>query len=1722
MAFIVLLMICFARIGFCADFNNGLNVNLQEFSYEGMKSGGSEGGGVHILANKEGRKVTIKCSPDKAHMKEEIIADALYNVLGVPVPKMMVLKELPDSPQFSSIKSKCPMGPYRVSEFVDGVVPRLEEGCLKLYFLPDAFLANRDARKPDNLILKDREYYHIDNGGSLRFRSIGGRKDAVDWSPLLIPERNTFLDHDGHNAYGSFSDRELIPYAERIYKKRGLLFETLYSLFNVLEVPLIDQQALDAFIRERLKVLDLFSHPEDTFLANEDESLISLMAGGAFIIDPETNSVLLGQRKSSQPTVDYTWCTLGGKADFGADQGLAHAVSREIFEESNGLINLSDRDLIKSPSHDLVRWDQRFRQYFVKHPLVQAEKLNHALKEAKSGTSAEYHQFKWVPIKDLLDPDTLASKGTKPYQPFLELLRLGQVKKILKNIASKKKFKGIHTQSTVYAIKEPEKIQLFDVNRTKEHITASAEKGLAQTVLHKAILTDELAKSPKVQEFSDSPEPTGHPYGINGPITEDNPFPYTPSEGYLRFYLEENYVPVKNLSSLEDTYRQNINRFFQKNPRAFQGVTMDEPFKERLVSILLEERKKGADVDVFYHGCDGNTGYLYDIFTELRQLLRGQFSKDTKILRALDEAFAGVETAGDFVARFTKDGFFSGNYSKDTSRGHHYADSGISANATLFGSPDTSGSCTLSYFFHSHSAQPIDVQRFIDYLNAFLPGLHIDKDRYWRLFEKVMGTKPDTDGRLLQMFIDHTKVDTLAYAAKPGGAPVYVMGEGDRTSHLSSYYERLKHTPELVSDMLTKEGGDKFSPNDLQVRIFLKPELTHDPKVMKTVTYHRGISITPEKVDRLKKELRFLLADDLSRWMQRKTKHSDDLFYKGSEGSKVHFDEQYKEVFGRTPTYHDQTLNDQLTRINSTKDRVLLVNLLKDHSLEELLVTPILDNDSYRTRETKTLLQNPWLWGDDSPIVPAELDQASISLLNRPKISLELKEPLIKLVLERTFGYAANRVVLSEGRLDKNAVMPKVLDCIVNQIIHFDKTTGQDPLIPSRYVGYVTPFLEGHEAYKKQIFHFLEPSFKFKIFASPEDIDFIYNIRFFVVQSLDVHYPYLQSIMQTLISGLSGVSFQAEKVIDSISVLYDHFRNDSSVKEEGLFKLYDEEILKALTEAISYDGFHDPLDIAIFVGKKFSTSFKEMKISPEFIPFKEKAISLLIEKAAYSLNGGEDIIDALFPLAEPDEFRMLFPKVLKSVSKGVRFKLIRHLSQKPLDDDMIYDLLNCSLDSDTQKRLLSDTSKALMERIKTPKASHLTNIQSKLEKFLLADDQSVLTDEDLANEIVRGHINPLYLTHNVISILTQTYIVRNSNWSEFLKFLESLPDQGRQIVWNEEIFKRNLRHKGINKTEDNIDMLNKIKVLPNSNNLGNVIVGFVDGVFSGYSLPTKLELLLSVVIDMPEAEPYLKKWVGAFMTNALRASKNIKESYDALKQFPKLNPIIDGVVMDLIVSGKRLEDSQIDSLFLLLNPEDKIKVFPKVLARLKQTTEYWNPIGRGKLIKTWVESSSLENFSNELLDLSLECDEKLYAFSDTSKELMKRIKTPKEGLLPDMQRRLEKVLLASLSMSSVEKINEIINEPSCVPYLTDNVVNKLVKLFIESKWYEPNKPLSWDSLLGFLGTFPRPIVWDENVLKTIKGFKENSKHPGKTERWREFFDKIKQFPNAEIFNEMDS
>lgn len=425
--------------------------------------GGS--GGVYILAAGQ-NKYTMKFSKDLSHFQEEVLADKLYSVLGVSTPQFVVVNNFSQlSTEIQMIIKYVPF--VRIAEFIqkDGDSAAQYEDLLQSHFeehfVIDAFMANRDANKEGNNILHAGKIYRIDNGGSLRNRAIGkkkGTKRSDAWDAYLLPELKSLIKFNP-TLYKNITELMIHEQAKAILAKVVEIADAFHIVAASIAMDADAREHLAKMLAHRFHMLEMILHPGVSYPADLHRPVSALTGAGTFLICDidKVPHVLLGARRSAHAENDYKWASLGGKGDFGKDKSFVEIASRELYEETMGLVDLR-RDYDNASFHDFLHEDYLFRQYFLfvsgclDAGRILTNELPHSLRHNEHVGKKEYHAFQWFPVallRNATPEGTFGPKGEQTYHAFTALLHIDRVQAILRAIVEHSAFpEPKHAQST--------------------------------------------------------------------------------------------------------------------------------------------------------------------------------------------------------------------------------------------------------------------------------------------------------------------------------------------------------------------------------------------------------------------------------------------------------------------------------------------------------------------------------------------------------------------------------------------------------------------------------------------------------------------------------------------------------------------------------------------------------------------------------------------------------------------------------------------------------------------------------------------------------------------------------------------------------------------------------------------------------------------------------------------------------------------------------------------------------------------------------------------------------------------------------------------------------------------------------------------------------------------------------------------------------------------------
>lgn len=218
-----------------------------------------------------GRQFVWKMGNSPEHLQEEMLADAAYQALGVPVPKFRAYQT--------------PGGPVKLSEFIEGrslddvlaaggaEADRVRQE-LQKHLAADALLANWDVlgMAQDNvLIANDGTVYRIDNGGSLRFRAQGQAKGNA-WNDY--PQELWSLRKFNPDVFGDLRFSDLVKQIDAI-DEAALTRVLPADVMNTVSGRLREMQRITG-IAKTLEADDW----NDSYISRFTEHAIGLRAAG--------------------------------------------------------------------------------------------------------------------------------------------------------------------------------------------------------------------------------------------------------------------------------------------------------------------------------------------------------------------------------------------------------------------------------------------------------------------------------------------------------------------------------------------------------------------------------------------------------------------------------------------------------------------------------------------------------------------------------------------------------------------------------------------------------------------------------------------------------------------------------------------------------------------------------------------------------------------------------------------------------------------------------------------------------------------------------------------------------------------------------------------------------------------------------------------------------------------------------------------------------------------------------------------------------------------------------------------------------------------------------------------------------------------------------------------------------------------------------------------------
>ena len=303
--------------------------------------GGGTASTYQLKNEKTGHSVVLKYGAHADAMKIEILTNFLYQALGVPVPRVQIYRELPPL-LASELKLPSHMGIFQVSEYI---VPHHHDNHCALiaqknsqFFMAHILLGNIDITKDDNFVMNAQgEVYCIDAGANFIFRPLGGeRKD----DPSFISELDIFtsIAERSKNWFTQVDQDAIKAQIRAIIEKQNEIETVLWEVATQLE--LADELRIKYIqcFTDRLDQLITRFCPDEYYAKVDKKAHSDETAAGVFTYAFIENQphVLLSKR------VRHQWDNFGGKSNI-EDTWLYQTAAREVFKESSGILNYSER-----------------------------------------------------------------------------------------------------------------------------------------------------------------------------------------------------------------------------------------------------------------------------------------------------------------------------------------------------------------------------------------------------------------------------------------------------------------------------------------------------------------------------------------------------------------------------------------------------------------------------------------------------------------------------------------------------------------------------------------------------------------------------------------------------------------------------------------------------------------------------------------------------------------------------------------------------------------------------------------------------------------------------------------------------------------------------------------------------------------------------------------------------------------------------------------------------------------------------------------------------------------------------------------------------------------------------------------------------------------------------------------------------------------------------------
>lgn len=773
--------------------------NLDAFS-EIKSLGGGTNSTYQITNPNTKQSFVLKYGAHLDAIKVEIVCNAIYQILGVPIPKSQVYQEIPKE-LAEKLNLSSYLGIFQVSEFLINDSTENDKQIIietvRQYFMIHALLGNIDVAKEENFIVNNNQAFLIDAGANFIYRSLGERRHEGPFSAgELFSLRDEKHNQRAQQWFSSLSESDLISQLKKIIANNEAIEKIAWKMVANLAIsPEIGELFLQS-LSDRLDNLITRFCPDHHFAKIDKKAYSENTAAGILTYTKKEGEIhiLLAERIAKHEKRSW-WDNFGGKSDI-ADTYLWETAIREVQEESSQNLRYTRHEIVSSPSHDLITVKENtdfflYRMYIAEHHYVDVDQFK----------DKEHTTYRWIPlqlIKQALDQENILFSSEQPtiaitlpktgesivlYPPLYAMLISKAVADNLNHLLLGKPLLNRHTQSrrdnvTQSSIKETRWLRaLISPEMMRNQISS--------TLLNHSFLLQSLRKNKQSKV-----------------VTHKTINFLSQSELHLKAVLGEEYT--------EDVFK-NVRLFLTKYTQLESVKQLNDGEREKLINHCLQfielEKQGGNDYCYFYHACDNNVAYAYTVYTLLYSAL--QASSYWTVFRASQQFFIKFPTLQHFIAHYSNNSNHEINNNKEDF--NHCA---LSTNIFLFGNHDRSTSSSIDYLLANRNRRDIDLLAlFEDILQPF----NVSANEIYLLLKYFRDYKQNEGGSLYQIKILKHQINDLAYPAITGGK-------------VTSYRDS-----ENLLDILNQLQADIFNPTifsqatetikSLQARLFLPPNI---------------------------------------------------------------------------------------------------------------------------------------------------------------------------------------------------------------------------------------------------------------------------------------------------------------------------------------------------------------------------------------------------------------------------------------------------------------------------------------------------------------------------------------------------------------------------------------------------------------------------------------------------------------------------------------------------------------------------------------------------------------------------------------------------------------------------------------------------------------------------------------------------------------------------------